>query len=88
MSHDLMNINLEAYRYSARMHQAEVSVKLISRIYIHNFYIGENQESLPLNYVLLVKIRPALPKPGQVQHEINIETASHVLPNLYRLCVI
>ena len=33
----------------------------------------ENQEPPLLNYMLLVKIRVAIPKPWQVQHEMNIE---------------
>ena len=34
----------------------------------------ESQESLLLNYMLFVEIRPAIPKPWLVQQEINIET--------------
>ena len=31
----------------------------------------ESQESLLFNHMLTVKIRPAIPKPWQVEHEIN-----------------
>ena len=31
----------------------------------------ESQEFLLFNYMLPVKIRPAIPKPWQVKHEIN-----------------
>ena len=31
----------------------------------------ESQESLPFNHMLAVKIRPAIPKLWQVEHEIN-----------------
>ena len=31
----------------------------------------ESQESLLFNHMLPVKIRPAIPKPWQVEHEIN-----------------
>ena len=48
----------------------------------------ERQESVLFNYMLLVKIRPDMPKPWQAQHEINIEIGVTFLPNICRLRVL
>ena len=41
------------------------------KIYTHDFV--ESQKSPLFNYMLLVKVRWAIPKPWQIQNEINIE---------------
>ena len=48
----------------------------------------ESQESLLFNHMLSVKIRPAIPKPWQVKHEINNKIGVTFLPNFYRLRVV
>ena len=77
-SHDLMNINPEAYKYTRSAAPSRSKWRLIDIIpinyiiYTHNFYTNESlQESLLFNHRLPVKIRPAIPKPWQVEHEIN-----------------
>ena len=46
----------------------------------------ESQESLLFNDMLPVKIRPAIPKPWQVEHEINNKIGVTFLPNFCRPC--
>ena len=40
-------------------------------MYKRNFYTNGRQESLLFNHMMAEKIRPAIPKPWQVEHEIN-----------------
>ena len=76
-SHDLMNINPEAYKYmrsaapSRSKWQLNDIIPINYIIYKHNFILIESQESLLFNHMLPVKIHPAIPKPWQVEHEIN-----------------
>ena len=68
-SHDLMNINLEAYKYkhsdapSRSMWRLNDIITVIYIIYTHNFYSGEKPR-IPA-YMLLVKIHPGIPKHGR-----------------------
>ena len=48
----------------------------------------ESQESLLFNHMLPVKIRPAISKPWQVEHEINNKIGVTFLPNFCRLRVV
>ena len=48
----------------------------------------ESQESLLFNRMLPVKIRPAIPKTLQVEHEINNKIGSRFLPNFGRFRVV
>ena len=48
----------------------------------------ESQESLLFNDMLPVKICPAIPKPWQVEHEINNKIGVTFLPNFCRLRVV
>ena len=48
----------------------------------------ESQESLFFNHMLAVKIRPAIPKPWQVEHEINNKICVMFLLNFCRLHVV
>ena len=41
----------------------------------------ESQESLLFKHMLPVKIPPAIPKPWQVEHEINNKIGFKFLPN-------
>ena len=76
-SHDLMNINREAYKYTRSVAPSRSNWRLIDIIainyiiYAQNFTPMESQESPLFNHMLPVKIRPAIPKPWQVEHEIN-----------------
>ena len=77
-SHDLMNINPEAYKYTRSSAPSRSKWRLIDIIpinyiiYTHNFYTnGKLRISLLFNHMLLVKIRPANSKPRKVEHEIN-----------------
>ena len=91
MSHDLMNINPKAYKYTRLAAPSRSKWRLIDIIpinyivYTHNFYtVMESQESLLFNdnIMLPVKIHPAIPKPWQVIHEINNEMGVMLfLPN-------
>ena len=80
MSNDLININLEVYKYkssdvpSRNMWQLHDIISVIYIIYTHNFYIDGKPRISALNNMLVAKICPAIPKPLQVQLEINIET--------------
>ena len=72
-SHDLMNINSEADKYTRSAAPNRSKMQLIDIIAI-NYIIytqTESQESQLFNHMLTVKIRPAIPKPWQVEHEIN-----------------
>ena len=40
-------------------------------MYKRNFYTNGKQESLLFNHMMAEKIRPDIPKPWQVEHEIN-----------------
>ena len=84
-SHDLMNINQETYKYkhsnAPRRSMWRLNDIILSIIYIIThliFTLMESQESLLFHHMLPVKILQAIPKPWQVQHEINIEM-SHLL---------
>ena len=76
-SHDLMNINSEADKYTCSVAPSRSKWRLIDIIainyiiYTHNFKLMENQETLLFNHMLPVKIHPDFPKPWQVEHEIN-----------------
>ena len=76
-SHDFMNINREAYKYTHSVAPSRSKWRLIDIIainyiiYTHNFILLKSQESLLFNHMLPVKSRPAIPKPWQVEHEIN-----------------
>ena len=48
----------------------------------------ESQESLLFNHMLPVKIHPAIPKPWQVEHEINNKISVTFLPNFCRIRVV
>ena len=52
------------------------------------FTVMESQESPLFNFMLSVKILQAMPKPWQVQYEINIEIGITFLLNLRRCCVV
>ena len=69
-SHDLMNINSEADKYTRSAAPNRSRMQLIDIIQI-NFTLMESQESLLFNHMLPGMIRPAIPKPWQVEHEIN-----------------
>ena len=63
-SHDLMNINPEAYKYTRSAVPSRSKCRLNDIIPINyiNFTLMESQESLLFNHMLPVKIRPAIPK--------------------------
>ena len=85
-SHDLMNINPEAYKYTRSAVPSRSKWRLIDIIAInyiistHNLHLWKAKNLLFFNHMLPVKIRPAIPKPWQVKHEI-IKFASCFLPN-------
>ena len=62
LSHDLMNIRAEAYKYehsdapSRSMCWLNHMIFIIYILYTHNFYTMESQESPVFNYVLSVKV--------------------------------
>ena len=68
-SHNLMNINPEAYKYTRSAARSRSKWRLFDIIpinyiiYTHNFTLMESRESLLSNHMLPVKIRPAIPKP-------------------------
>ena len=48
----------------------------------------ESQESLLFNHMLAVNIRPAIPKPWQVEHEINNKIGVMFFAKFCRLFVV
>ena len=52
------------------------------------FTLMARQESTLFNYMLPVKIRLAIPKPRQAQHEINIEIGIRFFAKFERICVV
>ena len=82
-SHNLMNFNPEAYKYTRSAAPSRSGRRLIDIIpinyivYTHNFYTNGKQRFRisVFNHMLPVKIRLAIPKPWQVKQEIKNKIA-------------
>ena len=67
----------EVYKYTRSAAPSKSKWRLIDiipinyMIYTHNFYTNGKPRISALNHMLPVKICPAIPKPWQVEHEIN-----------------